>query len=58
MEAVETELMDSALSTGFDTGGSLPSIQYLAMQRCRQVYKDPGGVVEHISTDIASSRRR
>lgn len=58
MAAVETELMGSASSTGPKVGGSLPSIQYLAIQRCHQVHKDLGGVIDDLSADIASSKRR
>jgi hypothetical protein len=56
MEAVETELMESASST--KSPAALPSIQCLAIYRCRQMHEELDGVVDDLSSDIASSRRR
>jgi hypothetical protein len=56
---IEAELMASVSGTStWPSGDGLSSIQYLAIQRCRQVHKDLSDLVDDLAADIASSRRR
>lgn len=58
VDAIESELglLGSDASQHGDC--SLAGIQILAIHRCRQIHRDLDGLVNDLSADIASSRRR
>ncbi len=55
--AIESEL-ESSLSSVPRDGASLTPFQCLAIQRCREIHKTLGDLVNDLTAEIASSRKR
>lgn len=58
VSAIEAELGSPASTAPTHVDCSPTSVQYLAIQRCRQAYRNLGDLVSDLSADLASSGKR